>query len=96
MAFWRKDLGPQAHLILVLEARVSVESSRRKEEVEFCGKEGSSMYATVCVSISATGARVLRGDLEEGLGPPGSPDLGPTGLRLRRELEKEGKGRVLR
>ena len=41
MAFWSKDLGPQAHLILVLEARVSVESWRRKEEVEFCGKEGT-------------------------------------------------------
>ena len=34
-------MGPQAHLILVLEARVSVESWRRKEEVEFCGKEGT-------------------------------------------------------
>ena len=40
MAFWRKGLGPQAHLILVLEARVSVESSSGKEEVEFCGNEG--------------------------------------------------------
>ena len=64
MAFWSKDLGPQAHLILVLEARVSVESWSGKEEVEFCGKEGSSMSARVCVSISRTGARVLGGVLE--------------------------------
>ena len=64
MAVWRKDLGPQAHLILVLEVRASVESWRRKEEVEFCGKEGSSMSARVCVSISRTGARVLGGVLE--------------------------------
>ena len=96
MAFWRKDLGPQAHLIFVLEARVSVESWRRKEEVEFCGKEGTSMSARACVSICRTGARVLAGVLEEGLGPPGSPDLGPRGPRLRRELEWEGRGRVLR
>ena len=64
MAFWRKDLGPQAHLILVLQARFSVELLRRNEEVEFCGKEGSSMSARVCVSISRTGARVLGGLLE--------------------------------
>ena len=70
MAFWRKDSGPQAYLILVLQARVSVESWRRKEEVEFCGKEGTSMSARVCVSISRTGARALGGLLEEGLGPP--------------------------
>ena len=63
MAFWRKDLGPQAHLILVLQARVSVESWRREEEVEFSGKEGSSMSARVCVSISSTDARLLGGDL---------------------------------
>ena len=50
-------MGPQAHLILVLEARVSVESARGKEEVEFCGKEGTSMSATECVSINRTGAR---------------------------------------
>ena len=57
-------MGPQAHLILVLEARVSVESWSGKEEVEFCGKEGSSMSATVCISIRRTGARVLGGVLE--------------------------------
>ena len=55
---------PQAHLILVLEARVSVESWRRKEEVEFCGKDGTSMSAREWVSISSTGARVLAGVLE--------------------------------
>ena len=64
VAFWGKDSGPQAHLILVLEARVFVESWRRNEEVEFCGKEGSSMSARVCVSISRTGARALGGLLE--------------------------------
>ena len=64
MAFWSKDSGPQAHLILLLQARVSVELLRRNEEVEFCGKEGSSMSARVCVSISRTGARVLGGLLE--------------------------------
>ena len=55
---------------MVPQARVSVEFLRRKEEVEFCGNEGTSMSATVCVSISSTGARVLGGVLEEGLGPP--------------------------
>ena len=55
---------PQAHLILVRQARVSVKSWRRKEEVEFCGKDGTSMYARVWVSISSTGARVLGGVLE--------------------------------
>ena len=64
MAFWSKDLAPQAHLILVRQARVSVESSSGKEEVEFCGKEGSSMSARVWVTISSTGARVLAGVLE--------------------------------
>ena len=48
MAFWSKDSGPQAHLILLLQARVSVELLRRNKEVEFCGKEGSSMSARVC------------------------------------------------
>ena len=55
---------PQAHLILVRQARVSVESWRRKQEVEFCGKDDTSMYARVCISISRTGARVLGGVLE--------------------------------
>ena len=40
MAFWSKDLAPQAHLILVLEARVSVESSSGKEEVRVLAKGG--------------------------------------------------------
>ena len=57
-------MGPQARLILVRQARVSVESWSGKQEVEFCGKEGSNMSARVSVSISRTGARVLDGVLE--------------------------------
>ena len=64
MAFWSKGLGPQAHLIVVRQARVSVERWGRKQEVEFCGKEDSSMSATVWVSIGRTGARLLAGVLE--------------------------------